>query len=138
LNPVLNGMIQLDILQVVGIGIIATIIIVILKTWKPEAAIQVSIAAGVAIFMVLAGKLSAIIELLGKYAEKAGVGTVYFGILLKIIGVAYIAEFGAEVCKDAGESAIASKIELAGKVAILVLAVPIVTSLLDLIINLMP
>ncbi len=88
-------MIRLDILQVVGIGIIATIIIVILKTWKPEAAIQISIATGVAIFMILANKLSAIIELLGKYAEKAGVGSIYFGVLLKIVGVAYIAEFGA-------------------------------------------
>jgi len=58
--------------------------------------------------------------------------------ILKIIGIAYIAEFGAEVCKDAGEGAIASKIELAGKVIIIVLAAPIITSLLDLIVEIMP
>jgi stage III sporulation protein AD len=58
--------------------------------------------------------------------------------VLKITGIAYIAEFGAEVCKDAGEGSIASKIELAGKVTIIVLAVPIITSLLDLIIKVMP
>jgi stage III sporulation protein AD len=128
----------LDILRIVTLGIVAAVIIAILKTWKPEIAIQVTIVTGVVIFFVLAGKLSAVVELLGQYAEKAGVGTIYFGTLIKIIGVAYIAEFGAEVCKDAGESAIASKIELAGKVTILVLAVPIVTALLDLVYNLMP
>lgn len=128
----------MNILQIVALGIIATVIIVILKTWKPEAAIQVTIVTGVVIFLVLASRLSAVVELLGKYAEKAKVSTMYFGTLIKIIGVAYIAEFGAEVCKDAGESTIASKIELAGKVTILVLAVPIVTALLDLVFNLMP
>jgi stage III sporulation protein AD len=128
----------LDILQIVGLGIVAAVIIIVLRTQKPEIAIQVSIVTGVVIFMLLASKLAAVVQMLESYANKADINPVYFSTVLKIIGIAYITEFGAEVCKDAGESSIASKIELAGKVMIVVLAVPIITSLLDLIIKIMP
>lgn len=128
----------MQLLQVVGIGIVATVIIIILRIQKPEIAVQASIVTGVVIFMLLASKLSAVIDLLGSYADKADIKPIYFTTVLKITGIAYIAEFGAEVCRDAGESAIASKIELAGKVTIVVLAVPIITSLLDLILKIMP
>ena len=128
----------MEIMQIVGLGIVATIIIIVLKAQRPELAIQVSIITGIVIFILIASKLSAVISLLSTYTKKANIDITYMGVLLKIIGIAYIAEFGAEVCKDAGEGSIASKIELAGKVTIIVLAVPIVTSLLDLIIKIMP
>ncbi len=128
----------MEILQIVGLGIVAAVIIVVLRAQKPEMAVQVSIVTGVVIFLLLASKLSAVLELLEGYADRVEINTVYFTTVLKIVGIAYIAEFGAEVCRDAGESSIASKIELGGKVIIVVLAVPIVTSLLDLITNIMP
>jgi len=114
---------------------VATVIIAVIKAQRPEIAIQISIAAGIIVFTMILGKISAVIELLNSYAERININTVYISTLLKIVGIAYIAEFGAEVCKDAGESAIASKVELAGKVVIIVLAVPILTSLMDLIIR---
>lgn len=125
-------------IQIVGIGLVATVLIIILRRQKPEIAVQVSIMTGVVIFMLLASKLSAVIDLLEDYADKAQIKPIYFTTVLKITGIAYIAEFGAEICKDAGEGSIASKIELAGKVIIVVLAAPIITSLLDLIIEVMP
>ena len=128
----------MEILQIVGISIVAVIMIVILRIQKPEIAIQVSIITGVVIFILLASKLSAVVEMLESYAAKVNIDSVYFTSVLKIIGIAYIAEFGAEVCRDAGESSVASKIELAGKVIIIVIAIPIVTSLMDLIIKIMP
>lgn len=128
----------MEILQIVGIGLVATFLILILKAQKPEIALQVSILTGIVVFMLVAGKLAAVIELLKSYTQKANIDVIYISTLLKIIGIAYIAEFGAEICKDAGESSIASKIELAGKVIIIVLAAPILTSLLDLIITMMP
>jgi len=124
-----------DIVQVIGLAIVATVIIAVIKAQRPEIAIQISIAAGIIVFTMILGKISAVIELLNSYAERININTVYISTLLKIVGIAYIAEFGAEVCKDAGESAIASKVELAGKVVIIVLAVPILTSLMDLIIR---
>lgn len=128
----------MQMIQIVGIGLVAAVLIIILRRQKPEIAVQVSIMTGVVIFMLLASKLSVVIDLLEDYADKAEIKPIYFTTVLKITGIAYIAEFGAEICKDAGEGAIASKIELAGKVIIVVLAAPIITSLLDLIIEVMP
>lgn len=128
----------MEILQIVGLGLVATVIIVILKMQRPEIAVQISIITGIAIFLLVVAKLSSVLDLLNSYTRKVNIDMSYLVTLLKIIGIAYIAEFGAEVCRDAGESAIASKIELAGKVVIAVLAVPIVTSMLDLIIKIMP
>jgi stage III sporulation protein AD len=127
-----------EILQIVGLGLVATVIILIVKANRPEIAIQLSILTGITIFMLVAGRLAAVIELLNTYTKKVNIDSVYITTLLKIIGIAYIAQFGAEICKDAGEGSIAAKIELAGKVIIVVLAVPIITSLLDLIIKIMP
>ncbi|WP_024831208.1 stage III sporulation protein AD [Ruminiclostridium josui] len=128
----------MDILQIVFIGIVAVALSSVIKAQKPELALQVSIITGILIFMLVAVKLSAVIDFIKTFSQKADIDSTYIAILLKIVGIAYIAEFGAEVCKDAGESSIASKIELAGKVTIVVLAVPIITSLLDLVIKLMP
>lgn len=128
----------MEILQIVGLGLIAALVIAVLKSQKPEIAIQISILAGIAIFMFVAGKLFAVVEVLEGYIRKVQLDPIYLSTLIKIVGIAYIAEFGAEVCRDAGEASIASKIELAGKVIIVVLAVPIITSVLDFIIKIMP
>ncbi|PYG86812.1 stage III sporulation protein AD [Ruminiclostridium sufflavum DSM 19573] len=128
----------MDILQIVCIGIIAVVLSSTIKKQRPEIALQLSIATGLIIFIVVIVKLSAVIDFLQAFSRKASIDSTYINILLKIVGIAYIAEFGAEVCKDAGESSIASKIELAGKVTIVILAVPIISSLLDLVVKLMP
>ena len=128
----------MEILQIVGIGIVAVVLIVVLKSQRPEMAVMVSIATGIIIFLMIVGKLAIVVELLNGIADRADIDMRYLGTMLKIIGIAYIVEFGAEICKDAGESAIASKIELAGKVVIIFMAVPIITSLLDLILKVMP
>ena len=128
----------MQIVQIVGIGLVATVLIIVLRRQKPEIAVQVSIATGAVIFMLLVSKLSAVIELLGDYADKAEIKPSYFTVVLKITGIAYIAEFGAEICKDAGESAIASKIEFAGKVLIILIAAPIILALLNLMIEILP
>jgi stage III sporulation protein AD len=93
-------MILMEIIQIVGLGIIATVFIVLLKSLRPEIAMLISIITGVVIFIVVAGKLSNIVEILNNIADKAGVDTAYLSTLLKIIGIAYIVEFGAEICKD--------------------------------------
>lgn len=73
-----------------------------------------------------------------KIAASAGVNMKYVETILKIIGIAYIAEFGAQLTKDAGQGAIASKIELGGKILILVMAVPILTVIIETILGMIP
>lgn len=129
---------RLDIIQVVGIGIVATIVIVVLRSVIPQFAVYVSIVAGIVIFMMIAGKLTSVLDYLESLNGKFGIDFIYLDVMLKIIGISYIAEFGSEICRDAGEGAVASKIEFAGKVIIFALAVPILSSLLQMVLSLLP
>jgi stage III sporulation protein AD len=128
----------MDIVQIAGLCILTVVIIVILKEQRPELAIQVSILTGVVVFLIIAGKISSVVELFLKYSREFGIDSLYISILLKITGIAYIAEFAADICRDAGESSMATRIELAGKVIIIVIAAPLVTSFLELITDIMP
>ncbi|MDD2554091.1 MAG: stage III sporulation protein AD [Desulfotomaculaceae bacterium] len=128
----------MDVLQIVAIGLIATVLIVVIRSLRPELAVLLSVAAGVIIFLLVLGKISSIMDIIKELANKAGINMVYMGTILKIIGIAYIAEFGAQICRDAGEGAIASKIEFAAKILIMVLAVPIVVAVLTMLLKLVP
>lgn len=127
----------MEIVKIIGIGIVALIIIVILKQYKPEFTIYVSIIAGVIILFLVLDKLYGIINLLSSIASKAGTGSQFIGILLKITGISILTEFGVSVCKDAGENAIANKIDFGGKVIIISISIPIITALLELLTNIL-
>lgn len=128
----------MEIFKIVGLGLIAAILSVVLRNQKPEISLQISIVTGLIIFLFIATRLSYVIEVLSLVAQKIDIDLIYITTIFKIVGIAYISEFGAQVCRDAGEAAIASKIEFAGKVLIMVLAVPILIALLNLLVKLMP
>lgn len=123
----------MEALQIVVIGIVATVMIMLLKDDKPEFAVLTSIITSIVIFYIVADKLKIVVQVLTNMAKNADVDFVFFTTILKIIGIAYIVEFGAQISRDAGEESIASKIELGGKVIIMVLAIPIFMALMDLI-----
>ncbi|MBE0466259.1 MAG: stage III sporulation protein AD [Candidatus Desulforudis sp.] len=127
----------MEITQIVGFGLVAAVLVIILRQYKPEIALLVSVAAGIALFLAILGKIGAVIEVLHDLSRRANVNMVYLGAILKIVGIAYIADFGAQVCRDAGEGALASKIELAAKILILVLAIPIVMAVLDILMKIL-
>ncbi len=93
---------------------------------------------GCVIFLFLVDQVSQIITMIEKIALNANINMMYVETILKIIGIAYIAEFGAQITKDAGQGAIASKIELGGKILILAMAVPILTVIIETIISFIP
>ena len=128
----------MDILKIVGLGLTATVISIVLKQQRPEFAIQISIITGIIIFTMVAANLSAVLKLLENIATQANLDLVYVNTIIKVIGIAYISQFGAEICRDAGENAIASKIEFAGKILIVVIAAPIILGLLQLLIQILP
>lgn len=128
----------MEIVQIVSIGLVATILIVLLKEDKPEIGIQISIAIGAIIFLFMLGKIISVVDVLKTLAQKANIDMIYMSSVLKIIGIAYIAEFGAQICRDAGSSSTASKIEFAAKIMILLLSLPILMAVLDLIIKILP
>ncbi len=128
----------MEIIQIVGLGIVVTILIVIIKQQRPELAIQLSIITGVVIFSMMLGKINSVVTLMKDLAQKSNVSVLYMGTIMKIIGVAYIAEFGAQICRDAGEGAVASKIEFAAKVIVIVLAIPVIVAVFDSLLKLIP
>ncbi|MBE6082588.1 MULTISPECIES: stage III sporulation protein AD [Tissierellales] len=128
----------MDIFRIVGIGLIATVIIVVLKGIRPEYALLVSVATGIIIFSMVIDKLFNVVQVLSNLAQRANVDFAYFTTILKIIGISYVVEFGAQISKDAGEENIANKIELGGKVIIMVISMPIFIALMDMIIKIFP
>jgi stage III sporulation protein AD len=108
------------------------------KEQKPTFAFMLVVFVGCAIFLFLVEQIFDVIRMLERIAINANVNLIYVETILKIVGIAYIAEFGAQITKDAGQGAIASKIELAGKILILAMAVPILTVIIETIINLIP
>lgn len=128
----------MDIMKIVIVGIVATVLALLLKDEKPEIAVLVSIVTGLVIFVFIVTKLSSVMSVLKYFAGKANIDILYFSTILKVIAIAYITEFGAQVCRDAGEGSIASKIELAGKVLIMVVAIPILAALMDIMIKIIP
>ena len=127
-----------EIIKIVGIGLIALVIAIILKQYRPEYAIYVSIVAGILILVFIMSKITGIINLLKSISDKTYINKQFLSILLKITGIAIITEFAVSICTDAGEKAIASKIEIGSKVIIIAMSIPIISSLLELVIEILP
>ena len=92
------------------------IIIMLLKQYKPEFTVYVSLATGAIILFMIMDKLSGIISLLRSLSTKVSINQEFLVILIKITGIAFLTEFATSICKDSGETAIANKIDLGGKV----------------------
>ena len=128
----------MEIIKIIGIALIALIIIILLKQYKPDSVIYVSLITGVLILLLIMEQLTGIIGLLQDLAKKASVNSTFIALLLKITGIAILAEFAVSICKDSGESAIASKIEIGSKIVIIAMSIPIISSLLEIILKILP
>ena len=127
----------MEIIKIIGIGLIALILVIVIKQYKPEFALYISIVAGLIIFFLIMDKLSGIIDLLMNLSNKANINQDFIIILLKITGIAILSEFAISVCKDAGEVAIASKIDFGAKIIMVAISIPIIASLLEMILKVM-
>ena len=128
----------MEVVKIIGVGLISLVIIIILRQYKPEFTIYVSLIAGTIIFLMVMDKLAGIISLLSNLAKKTSANSEFITILLKITGIAILTEFAVSVCKDTGETAIANKVDLGGKIIIISISIPIITALLELIIKILP
>ena len=128
----------MEIIKIIGIAILAVVIIIIIKQYRPEFAIYISIITGIIILSFIIDKLSGTINLLSDLSNKLNNGQEFLKILVKITGIAFLTEFAVSICKDAGESAIGSKIDLGGKVIIIAMSIPIISSMLVTVIQILP
>lgn len=126
------------VLQIIGIGLVAVLLLLVVREYRPEFASLLSIAVGVLILLLLIDKIGLLIDVMVDLGSKADINQHYITTILKILGIAYITEFAAQISRDAKEGAIAQKIEMAGKIIILILAVPLIEALVDLILRMLP
>ena len=127
-----------DVIKIIGIGLLALILIIVIKQYRPEFALYISLIAGVLILVIAMDKLTNIIELLKQICNESGINSKFLGILLKMTGIAFLAEFAISICKDAGEMSLANKVELGSKAIVISMSIPIIHNLLEIILNLMP
>jgi len=128
----------MGIFQIVIIGVLGMVLAILMKGYNPALSILISLAAGVLIFLMILPMMAealGFVRYLGNMAD--GIGE-YTSLALRVIGVAYIAELGASVCNDANETAIAAKIDLAGRVIILVMAMPVIVDIVRIVTGLLP
>ena len=128
----------MEIVKIIGIALIALIIIIMLKQYRPEYAIFISILTGILILFLVMDRLTGIINLIQSIQNKFSINTQFIALLIKITGIAFLSEFAVSICKDSGEAAIASKIELGSKIIIISMSIPIISSLLEIILKIMP
>ena len=128
----------MEIAQIVGLALLATVFLIILRQEKPVMAILLSIAFSIIIFVFLMNKMASIVDVLEELTRRAGVNYFFLATILKILGVAYLAEFAASICIDADELAVAKKVEFAAKIIIAVLTLPIMVAILESLMELMP
>ena len=115
----------MEVIAICIVGIITAFLSVMLKKHNPEYSIAVGIAAGILIIGVLLEHITGAISHIRQLLVATKIPLEYIEILFKTLGICFLTQFASDVCKDAGETALSSKIETAGKVIILIISLPL-------------
>ena len=124
-----------DIFKIVGIGFAGGILVLTLKGKRPEFALLVSLVTSLIITAQIFSGLKDITDGIYSIIKECGLDLKYFSVCIKAIGIAYVSQFGAELLRDSGETAVAAKVEVAGKMGILIITMPVMVSFLRLCIK---
>ena len=127
----------MEILPFLGVTLIAVVLLNLLRRNSPEMAVLLSIVVGVMIFLRLVGRLTELVDAFSFLALRAKINQLHLQTVFKVMGVAYLTGFGAQICKDAGEGGLGLKLEMAGKIIILFLAVPVMVAIMEMILRLL-
>ena len=125
-------------MKLVGLALVSTILCLIIKKDRPEMAMFIAILTGIMILLSVTYQFNFIIESINELANRANIPTMYISLIIKLIGIAYLMEFAIQICKDCGEGNIASKLEFGGKIIVMTMSFPILVSIIDMILNIIP
>ena len=123
----------MDILQIIGVALVATLLSVLLKNYRPEFSVGIALTFGVIFLLRICESAEMVFEGIRQICNSVGVKVIYIEIMFKVIGVSYMCEFMSAVCRDAGEGSIAVKIDVAGKFIILSASLPVFKELINVI-----
>ncbi len=122
---------------IIGAAVLTAAAVLIIKPKNAELAMILSVAAGTVLLIAILGNAAQIFSEINGILESSGVNTKYFAAALKALGICYISQLAADICYDFGQTALSKKIELAGKVMIVVLSLPLVKGILEIALRLM-
>lgn len=128
----------MTILTAAAAGLTAVLLAVQLKSVKSEYGVYLVMAAGVFIFLNGLGKMEVILDTLAQIRDSIQIESIYLDMLLRMIGIAYVAEFASGICRDAGYGALGSQIEIFGKLSILAVSMPVFGALLETVQSFLP
>lgn len=120
-------------MSIIGIGIVAAALAVVLRQYRPEFAMMVSLGAGLFILFKVTGAISPVMEEIRMVLSTASLPTEYTAVLFKALGICFLTQIACDTCKDAGENAISAKVEVAGKIAVLAVSLPLFRQVLTIV-----
>lgn len=123
----------MEIFRVAALSVAGISLAIFLKQVRPEYALYISLATGVLILLLASGRLTYVFDMLKELQSYIPVDSVYITALMKMVGITYVGQFAAGMCRDAGYSTIAGQIELFAKLSILALSMPVLAALLETI-----
>ena len=121
----------MDIVRIAALGIVGALLGILLKGQKKEYELFVTLGVSLCIFYFIISKLELVLAVINWMQEYVELDTGYIAILVKMIGITYVSEFSANLCRDAGYQAVAGQIEMFGKLSILVISMPVLLVLLE-------
>ena len=123
----------MDILRIAALGTAGVLLGITVKGAKPEFALLVTVGAGLCILAGTVGKMQYLLGMLAQMKSYLPVDSSYLNTLLKMLGITYVGQFSAGICKDAGYQTIGAQIELFCKLSVMVLSMPVLLAILDTI-----
>lgn len=127
----------MNITAIAAFAVVAAVLAVMLRQHKPEYSIVLSVAAGVFLLMFVVAAAAPIVDKINEIMDKSAAVSQYGGVLIKALGICLISQMACDACTDAGETSLASKAELAGKIAMVLVALPLFDDILDVVIKLL-
>ena len=119
----------MELLRVVGVGLVGVLLAVMLRRDKPEWHLLILVATGVIVLVIVFSSMTTVINAFGELLSSTGVDNALFSGVLKIVGVGYLTEYASSVCADSGAQSVGEKVQLAGKITVFLMGLPIVTAL---------
>ncbi len=123
----------MELLRVIGIAVAVSVAILTVKGERPELAFALSVAAGMLILSLLLSGVAEIVSAFSGAVEKSGIDSTVYVRLLKMVGIGYLTETASETVEDFGNKSLASKIVLAGRIGVFLLAMPVFRELLSVV-----
>lgn len=120
-----------ELIKIAFLGVAGVLLAIQFKAQKPEYGIYIGLAAGILIFSYTVRQVAAVMSQLGQLKNYLGGAETYLAVLLKVIGITYICEFSADICKDAGYGTVAGQIEVLGKLSVMFAGLPVLFAVID-------